>query len=116
MIWAFRAGGIRNVWVDVPTAIPVEVRLYEGLFTPDIESFDDARPIESYVSPTSLVVRSGFVERSLADLPVGAQVQFERTGYFAVDSDSVPGHLVFNRTAGLRETKFAQVMKGAKKA
>jgi len=101
-------------WVDVATALPVEIRLYEGLFTPDIESFDDARPIESYVSPTSLVVKQGVVERSLRDLAVGAQVQFERTGYFAVDRDSTAERLVFNRTAGLRDTKFAQVMKGKK--
>jgi glutaminyl-tRNA synthetase len=103
-------------WVDVPTAVPCEVRLYDSLFTPDVEKLDETRPVESFVSPNSLVVRAGFVEQSLADLPVGAQVQFERTGYFAVDQDSRPGHLVFNRTAGLRETKFAQVMKGAKKS
>jgi glutaminyl-tRNA synthetase len=46
----------------------------------------------------------GFVEPSLAAARAGERFQFERVGYFAVDSeDSKPGHLVFNRIVGLRE-------------
>ena len=44
------------------------------------------------------------VEPSLATAPAGARFQFERLGYFCVDSDSKPGALVFNRTVSLRDT------------
>ena len=43
------------------------------------------------------------LEPALATLPVGEVVQFELQGYFAVDPDSAPGKLVFNRTIGLRD-------------
>ncbi len=45
-----------------------------------------------------------FVEPSLAEMPVGETVQFERLGYFAPDPDSTPDHLVFNRTLTLKDT------------
>jgi glutaminyl-tRNA synthetase len=103
-------------WVDVKTALRVEVRHYEPLFLPEVQEMDEARPIESYLNPASLeVLAHAVVEPSLEGLPVGTCVQFERTGYFAVDPASTNSHLVFNRTAGLRETKFAQIMKGQKK-
>ena len=44
------------------------------------------------------------VEPTLAELPVGETVQFERLGYFCPDPDSTPGRLVFNRTLGLKDT------------
>jgi len=50
------------------------------------------------------VLTGCFVEPSLADLPVGETVQFERLGYFCADPDSAPGALVFNRTLTLRDT------------
>ena len=57
------------------------------------------------INPESLEVLTGaLVEPALADTPVGEAVQFERTGYFAIDPDSRPGRLVFNRTVGLRDT------------
>jgi len=52
------------------------------------------------------------VEPALADARPLARVQFERVGYFAVDPDTRPGHLVFNRTIGLRDSWAAQVGKG----
>ena len=50
------------------------------------------------------MLRGCFVEPSLAGLPVGETVQFERLGYFCPDPDSAPGALVFNRTLTLRDT------------
>ena len=50
------------------------------------------------------VLRGCVVERSLADVPVGETVQFERLGYFCPDPDSAPGALVFNRTVTLKDT------------
>jgi glutaminyl-tRNA synthetase len=50
------------------------------------------------------VLEGCFVELTLADLPVGETVQFERLGYFCPDPDSLRGQLVFNRTLGLKDT------------
>lgn len=100
-------------WVDAAAGLCAEVRLYDDLFTEAIETFDGERPIEDYLNPGSLEVLSdAVVEPSLRDLPVGTTVQFERMGYFAVDPDSTANRLVFNRTATLRESKFAAVMRG----
>ena len=58
----------------------------------------------SIINPDSLsVLETCFVEPALGDAKPGDSVQFERTGYFCVDSDSKDGKLVFNRTVGLRD-------------
>jgi len=64
-----------------------------------------------HLNPRSLeVFRACQAEPSLASAAVGARVQFERLGYFCVDTDSRPGRLVFNRTVSLRDAwaKIAQ--------
>ncbi len=91
-------------WVSAVHAVPAEVRLYEHLFT-DPYPAADGRDIFETVNPESERVLSGcFVEPSLAELPAGETVQFERLGYFCSDSDSAPGALVFNRTLTLKDT------------
>jgi glutaminyl-tRNA synthetase len=97
-------------WVSAAHALPAEVRLYDHLFAkakPDEE--DDWK---SALNPDSLEVLTGArVEPSLAGAAPGARYQFERMGYFSVDSDSAPARLVFNRTVGLRDT-WAKVSGG----
>ncbi len=90
-------------WVAAADAVPAEVRLYSHLFTrPDPGADGD---VLADLNPDSLEVLTGArVEPVLADAPVGEAVQFERTGYFAIDPDSRPERLVFNRTVGLRDT------------
>jgi len=90
-------------WVSATHAVPAEVRLYDHLYTrPDPGSGGDAL---ADLNPESEVVLAGaMVEPSLADLPVGETVQFERLGYFAADPDSSPGRPVFNRTLTLKDT------------
>ena len=90
-------------WVAAADAVPAEVRLYSHLFNrPDPGAEGDAL---DDLNPDSLDVLTGcLVEPALLDSPVGQAVQFERTGYFALDPDSRPGHPVFNRTVGLRDT------------
>ena len=90
-------------WVSATHAVPAEVRLYDHLYTrPDPGSGGDAL---ADLNPESEVVLAGAkVEPSLADLPVGETVQFERLGYFAADPDSRPGRPVFNRTLTLKDT------------
>ncbi len=89
-------------WVSATHNHPAEFRLYDRLFTvPNPGAEDD---IESVLNPTSLVVKHGFVEQSLANAEPEKGYQFEREGYFCADSkDSRPEHLVFNLTVSLKE-------------
>ena len=94
-------------WVSAEHSLPVEVRQYDTLFTK--ENPDDVGKDEDWtanLNPDSLKVLTDCrVEPSLADAKSGTPYQFERTGYFCLDSeDSKPGQLVFNRTVGLRDT------------
>ena len=59
---------------------------------------------EDNLNPESMVKVTGYLEPSLRDIPVGQAVQFERVGYFCPDTDSTPGHLVFNRTVTLKDS------------
>ncbi len=91
-------------WVAAARAVPAEVRVYEHLFTDPFPGAD-GRDIFDTVNPDSeKLLRGCFVEPSLAELPVGETVQFERLGYFCPDPDSSPGSLVFNRTLTLKDT------------
>lgn len=98
-------------WVSAEHAIPAEVRLYEQLFT--VERPDDGE-LENILNPNSLqVIENAFVEPSLADAKLGDSLQFERTGYFCLDPDSIPGKLVFNRTVTLKDS-WAKIEKKSK--
>jgi glutaminyl-tRNA synthetase len=90
-------------WISAAHAMAAEVRLYDHLFTrPDPGADGD---LFADLNPDSEKVLVGCqVEPSLADVPVGETVQFERLGYFCPDLDSKPGHLVFNRTLTLKDT------------
>ena len=89
-------------WVSAVHNHPAEFRLYERLFTVPNPGAEDE--IESVLNPTSLVVKHGFVEQSLANAEPEKGYQFEREGYFCADNkDSRPDHLVFNLTVSLKE-------------
>jgi glutaminyl-tRNA synthetase len=90
-------------WVAASQAIPAEIRLYNPLFTrPDPGAEGD---LMADLNPNSLEMLQGaVVEPALAGDNSEAPVQFERQGYFCRDPDSQPGHLVFNRTIGLRDS------------
>ena len=91
-------------WVSEKHSLPAEIRLYDRLFNvPHPESEED---FTSALNPNSLQVISGAkVENSLSDTSTDKQYQFERIGYFCVDSkDSQPNQLIFNRTVTLRDT------------
>jgi glutaminyl-tRNA synthetase len=90
-------------WISASHAMAAEVRLYDHLFSrPDPGAEGD---LFADLNPDSEKVLQGcVVEPTLAELPVGETVQFERLGYFCPDPDSTPGHLVFNRTLTLKDT------------
>ena len=84
--------------------MPAEVRLYDYLFR-DPHPGADGRDLFDDLDPDSETVLPGaLVEPSLADVPAGETVQFERLGYFCPDPDSASGALVFDRTLTLRDT------------
>ena len=94
-------------WVSAAQAIKAEVRLYDRLFTiPNPEDIKDGEDLKRYLNPKSLeVLTSCYVEPSLAKAAPGNRYQFERLGYFCVDSvDSTKEKLVFNRIVPLRDT------------
>ena len=92
-------------WVSAAHAVEAEVRLYDHLFSRENPG-DDSEGLDftSHLNPKSLEVLTGCkLEPSLAAAGHGSRYQFERLGYFCVDSDSAPDHLVFDRTMTLRD-------------
>ncbi|AZI66556.1 glutamine--tRNA ligase/YqeY domain fusion protein [Kaistella daneshvariae] len=90
-------------WVSAAHALPIEVRIYDRLFTtpqPDAEKETD---FMEFLNPESLKVVQGFAEPSLKDAEIGHPYQFQRIGYFTKDRDSTPEKPVFNRTVTLKD-------------
>jgi glutaminyl-tRNA synthetase len=96
-------------WVSAEHAVDAEVRLYDRLFTePEPEAVGD---FLECLNPDSMKVVIGKLEPSLAGLPSGVSVQFERLGYFTPDAkDTTPEKPVFNRIVGLRDS-WAKIAK-----
>lgn len=90
-------------WVSAEHALPVEIRLYDRLFS--VANPGAAEDFLATINPESLVIKQGFVEPSLQNAEKGKAYQFEREGYFCLDSRYATAEkLVFNRTVGLRDT------------
>ncbi|MCD6166786.1 glutamine--tRNA ligase/YqeY domain fusion protein [bacterium] len=102
-------------WVSAPHALEAEVRLYDRLFTKENPCAEKNVDFKTYLNPNSLVVLTSCrVEPSLADAAPGSRYQFERQGYFCVDSvDSTKEKLVFNRIVPLRDS-WAKIEKAQK--
>lgn len=92
-------------WVSAPTAVRVEVREYDRLFAIENPSAAEGE-LKDLLNPDSLkVLDTVYVEPWLAErAKVEDHYQFQRLGYYTVDPDSTDGHLVFNKTIGLRDT------------
>jgi glutaminyl-tRNA synthetase len=99
-------------WVSAPHAARAVVRLYDRLFSvEDPERDAEGKTWFDRLNPASLeTLRDCPIEPGLAAAVPGTRVQFERLGYFVVDSDSRPGALVFNRTVALRD-RWAKAQK-----
>ncbi len=97
-------------WVSATHAIDAEVRLYDRLFTaaePDADG-----DYKKHLNPKSLEVVTAKCEPSLKDAKPEERYQFERLAYFALDQESTPERLVFNRTITLKDTWAKEVKKG----
>jgi glutaminyl-tRNA synthetase len=93
-------------WVSAEHAIDAEVRIYENLFTKeDPNEVEEGQDFTANLNRNSLqVLTNTKLEPSLAGAQEGKPYQFERLGYFCVDSDAKPGQMIFNRTVALRDT------------
>ena len=91
-------------WVSVAHALPVEVRLYDRLFTEASPDADKEKDFLEFINPNSLEVITAYAEPSLKNLEVEDKVQFQRLGYFVVDKDTSEEKIVFNRTVPLRDS------------
>ena len=97
-------------WLSVNHCQKAEVRLYDRLFNVENPSADD-RDFRDLLNPESLkVLNNCYVENYLSEKKAGDFLQFQRIGYFTLDPDTTPGHLVFNRTVGLKDT-WAKIKK-----
>lgn len=91
-------------WVSASHGVPVELRLYERLFTHEAPDKGGEEFLE-HVNPESLTVRTGIAEPGLAEAAPEQNFQFERQGYFVADRhDHSPENPVFNKTIGLRDS------------
>ncbi len=99
-------------WLSAEHALETEVRLYENLFDKeDPYEVEEGQDFTANINPNSLeILTQARVEPSVASAEAGQRYQFERLGYFTVDSDSTSERLVFNRTVGLRDT-WAKIKK-----
>lgn len=90
-------------WVSAAHALSVEIRLYDRLFS--VANPGAAEDLFATINPDSLIIKQGFIEPSLQNAEKGKAYQFEREGYFCLDSRyTTASKLVFNRTVGLRDT------------
>ncbi|WP_316750199.1 glutamine--tRNA ligase/YqeY domain fusion protein [Pedobacter gandavensis] len=90
-------------WVSTKHAKKAEIRTYDRLFSvesPDSEEGD----FKDYLNPDSVdVIKEAYIEPYLANADLDSRYQFIRKGYYCVDKDSTPDHLIFNRTVGLKD-------------
>ncbi len=96
-------------WVSMEHCKKAEIRIYDRLFDVENPSADE-RDFRKLLNPDSLAILSDcYVEDYAAGKVPGEYLQFQRIGYFMADTDSTPGHLVYNKTVGLKDTWSKQI-------
>ncbi len=102
-------------WVSAEHAVDAEVRIYDKLFTKENPTeLEEGQNFTDNLNPNSLeVIANAKLEPSLTNAAPGSRYQFERLGYFCVDTDSKPGRPVFNRTVALKDS-WAKIEKKSK--
>jgi len=99
-------------WVSAAHSVPVELRLYDRLFSVENPAMEE-RDFKEYINPASLiVVKRAFAEPSLAHALHEHRYQFLRKGYFCLDLESTPSNPVFNRTVSLKDAWAKEIKKG----
>ena len=92
-------------WVSVAHAIQAEVREYDRLFLDESPDTHESKSYMDFINPNSLkVIKKAYLEPHLSQANPNESYQFQRLGYFTLDSESREGKLVFNKTVGLKDT------------
>ena len=91
-------------WVTRQHSLPITINIYDRLFSvPEPDKNKEEDPALN-INPNSLEVANGFIEPSVLNSPLGKHFQFQRLGYFILDSKNEKNQLVFNKTVGLRDS------------
>ncbi len=90
-------------WVNAPTAVNGEIRMYDRLFTTENPLAEGVDFLTKVNLNSLTILHDVKLEPALVEARVGEGFQFLRQGYFTLDRDSIPGHLVFNQTVSLKE-------------
>ncbi len=90
-------------WVSAKHALPIEVRIYDRLFTTPEPDAEKEKDFMEFLNPDSLKVVQGFGEPYLKDTKPGQPLQFQRIGYFTKDTDSTDERPIFNRTVTMKD-------------
>jgi len=98
-------------WVSIAHAATAEVRLYDRLFKFEDPSNEEG-DFKDHINPDSLqVINSACIEPFLKNAGSNMAYQFIRKGYFCLDKDSKPDHIIFNRTVTLKDAWAKEVKK-----
>lgn len=90
-------------WVSIKHAISVEVRQYDRLFMDESPDGHKDKDYMEFLNPDSLKIINAYAEPGLKESKIGERFQFQRIGYFNIDTDSTADQVVFNKTVGLRD-------------
>jgi len=91
-------------WVSAAEAVNVELRIYDRLFTDESPDGHEDKDFKEFINSDSLkVIPYAKAEPNIINAQQGDRYQFLRSGYYCLDADSRPGHLVFNRTVTLKD-------------
>jgi glutaminyl-tRNA synthetase len=98
-------------WVSVAHAIEAEVREYDRLFLDESPDGHEEKNFMEFINPNSLtIIKKAHLEPFLAKASMHESYQFQRLGYFTLDTDTKDGQLVFNKTVGLKDTWAKQLV------
>ncbi len=98
-------------WVSAAQALTAEVRLYDRLFRAENPNNEEG-DFKDNINPNSLqIIPKAYIEPSLQNAQLADRFQFIRKGYFCLDTDSSPSHLIFNRTATLKDAWAKEIKK-----
>ena len=98
-------------WVSATENLPIEVRLYDRLFSVEDPEQDEDGDFLQYINPNSMEIVHGFAEIALKKAKLEDRFQFQRLGYFTLDKDSTEENYIFNRIVTLRDTWAKQQKK-----
>ncbi|MFD0964659.1 glutamine--tRNA ligase/YqeY domain fusion protein [Pseudofulvibacter geojedonensis] len=92
-------------WVSVKHAVKAEVRAYDRLFLDEAPDSHKDKSFMDFINPNSLnIIKEAYVEPFLQEAKQGDKFQFQRLGYFTLDTDATESNLIFNKTVGLKDS------------